>query len=111
MAQYRRKPLIVDAEQFDPEKPWPEKVQPWTHGKEPTSESGGYMELRNGMAVVLAKDWIVKDADGSSYPMRPDAFEQNFERVETSNQRTGVLLILLPFQRLYVRSVIGSGLK
>ena len=72
MPKFRRKPIVVEAEQFFPErKPWPKRVK----GAE------GYavwIETPEGVLDVSPGDWIIQ---GEKYPCKPDIFEQLYEEV------------------------------
>jgi len=76
MAQFRKKPVIVEAEQFlyeqDP-KTYPPDMQ-WSDEHEsytiPTLE---------GIYVVSDKDWIITGVKGERYPCKPEIFELTYE--------------------------------
>ena len=85
MAKYRKKPVIIEAEQFDPQKqPWPEGVKPWPHpkGYQPRDMSWGYIETLEGDHHVMAGDWIITGVAGERYPCKPDIFAKTYEQVE-----------------------------
>ena len=84
MPQYRKKPVIIEAVQFDPHmRPWPEPVKPWPdeNGMQPRDMSWGYIDTLEGRHHVLADDWIITGIKGEHYPCKPDIFEATYEEV------------------------------
>lgn len=94
MAKYRKKPVIIEAEQFrlSNKKGWPEEVEPfearrrfrpWTckHCNKPDS-SHGYIDTLEGGHIVCDGDWIITGVKGEKYPCKPDIFEMTYELVE-----------------------------
>ncbi|MHC4643921.1 MAG: hypothetical protein ACYTBJ_00365 [Planctomycetota bacterium] len=78
MPKFRKKPIVVEAEQFWPnEKPWPEGVvEVWHCGQSfCTPTLGGRMQ-------VLPGDWIITGIKGGRYLCKPDIFELTYEPVE-----------------------------
>ena len=87
MAKYRRKPVIVDAEQFFVDKkPWPEGVYQasrsrWTK----CTENAKLFIIANANTVIYIEngDWIVTEPDGVYYQVvKPDIFEQTYGVIE-----------------------------
>lgn len=80
MAQYRKKPLIVEAEQFWPDKtPWPDGVAVAPSADAPTSWC-----IPNGEGyrfAVAAGDWVITDEKGERYPSSARLFEEFYEPV------------------------------
>ena len=76
--QYRKKPVVIDAEQFMPEiKPWPEGVY-----ETPTSPTGygiGTLENTTVGHEVTPGDWIITGVKGERYPCKPDIFAATYE--------------------------------
>lgn len=79
--KFRKKPIIVEAEQ-------------WFYGKEidgvidkPMPLSGlnlmpPYIETLEGRLFVNEGDWIITGINGEKYLCNPDIFEKTYERVE-----------------------------
>ena len=89
MAKYRKKPVVIEAEQFHPDKkPYPEGVERYT--KERTeavdgSSSNFYgwrIQTLEGPHIVSPDDWIITGVKGEKYPCKPDIFEATYERVK-----------------------------
>ena len=75
MGKYRKKPLIVEAEQFWPGKdPWPLGIKIW--------DGRYYIEIPDGDITVFPGDWIVTDIKNEIYVCRPSVFEAMYERIE-----------------------------
>jgi hypothetical protein len=72
--KYRKKPVVVEAEQFWPDvKPWPEGVE--TNWR---VEEGFYVNTINGQVHIEPGEWIITDAAGH-YPCKPDIFHMTYE--------------------------------
>jgi hypothetical protein len=84
MAKYRKKPVVIEAEQFQPDKfPWPAGVVPWTVDEpRPRDMSWGYINTLEGKMSVIAGDWIITGVKGEIYPCKPDIFAATYEPVD-----------------------------
>ncbi len=78
MAKYRRKPIIVKAEQ-------------WFNGKKINGVCdcamkefgrGFHVHTLEGTLTVSEGDWIITGITGEKYPCRPDIFDKIYELVE-----------------------------
>lgn len=77
MARFRKKPVIIEAEQFDP------KHDQW-HGvvpdhRSPTGYSIGTLENTAQGHEVTPGDWIITGTKGEKYPCKPDIFSDIYE--------------------------------
>lgn len=84
MAFYRKKPVVVEAEQFWPEKkPWPKGVSKGTGCMGEGNIYTTYVTtIHEQQTRVVAGDWIIIEPDGShAYPCKPDIFEATYELV------------------------------
>jgi len=85
MAKYRKKPVIIEAEQFFfTTKPWPDGVKQTT----PTDRRGQqcapihcWIDTLEGCHIVTNGDWIITGIKGEKYPCKPDIFEATYELV------------------------------
>lgn len=87
MAKFRKKPVVIEAVQFDPNvKPWPEGVASW-QSIDPQLEgmSSGFIETLEGRMLVNPGDWIIRGVKGEIYPCKPDIFEATYEPVAGGN--------------------------
>lgn len=61
MARYRKKPVIIEAEQTSTQQ---------------------MIDTLEGVMVASPGDWIVTGLKGERYPVKPDIFEMTYEAVE-----------------------------
>jgi len=78
MAKYRKKPVVIEAEQF-----WP-REGPLPHGiradlNSPTGYSMGTLENVAQGHEVTPGDWIITGVKGEKYPCKPDIFNATYE--------------------------------
>lgn len=80
MAKYRKKPVVIEAEQFWPEKlPWPAGV---VRDPAPHVTASWWIETLEGGHVVTPGDWIITGVKGELYPCKPDIFEATYEAAQ-----------------------------
>lgn len=97
MAKFRKKPVVIEAEQFFPDKhPWPDGV---IHSGLTLDGVGGakhnweIMTLE-GPFVVTPGDWIITGVKGEKYPCKPDIFEATYDPVqETDTEKVARLAL------------------
>lgn len=92
MSQYRKKPVVVEAYQFDnritnPRPYWLTKAvedgKVWYQGgKQPYLT----IDTLEGEMRAIEGDWIIKGIAGELYPCRPDIFAATYELVIPSTQ-------------------------
>ena len=81
MAKYRKKPVIVDAEQF-----WPaDKSRQWwklgVHRDERYISPVWELDTSLGGVEVEPGDWIITPSVGDPYRCKPAVFEQTYDAV------------------------------
>lgn len=77
MPKFRKKPVVIEAEQFWPEKtPWPEGV---IRDRWPRVTTSWRIETLEGSHVVTPGDWIITGVKGERYPCKPDIFEASYD--------------------------------
>lgn len=94
MAQYRKKPVVIDAYQwkqhfnhivteFDPY----EENKAFTCGycDEPAAYHG-WIKTAEGGHIACPNDWIITGVKGEHYPCKPDIFEATYEPVEKGSK-------------------------
>ncbi len=75
MKLYRKKPIIVKAEQFFPEMAtWPVGVY--------QQNTLYWLDTLEGKFTVHSRDWIITGVKGEHYPCKPDIFEMTYEEVD-----------------------------
>lgn len=87
MQNYRKRPLIVQAEQFEYGKtPWPSGIETGhcelhDYLNCPQCKKGYVMTLE-GMIAISDGDYLIIGTQGEIYPCKPNVFEEVYERVE-----------------------------
>lgn len=99
MAEYRKKPVVIEAFQMTEEcrrcnVVWPEWLGKAWNGSvgddgsfwsEGTIVSGNlYLGTLEGSLCVSTDDWIIRGVKGELYPCKPDVFEMTYEEMETA---------------------------
>ena len=84
MAKYRKRPVVVEAVQFNSQSlSWPDDVVPWSTGDmQPRDMSWGFINTLEGRMHVQHGDWIITGIKGERYPCKPDIFEATYELVQ-----------------------------
>ncbi|KKK95900.1 hypothetical protein LCGC14_2668150 [marine sediment metagenome] len=93
--KFRKKPVVIEAEQFLKDKlPYPDGV--YVGGSYCSTQGGEeWCELHQlhhliphykidtleGLHIVSHCDWIITGVQGERYPCKPDIFEQTYEEV------------------------------
>lgn len=81
--KYRKKPVVVEAEQFDPQRHadrWPVGVI--VDPRSPTGYSMGTLENVAQGHEVTPGDWIITGVKGERYPCKPDVFAATYDKVD-----------------------------
>lgn len=86
MSKYRKKPVVIEAQQFWPGEDWPDGVK--ADFASPTGYSIGTLESKEGH-VVTPGDWIITGVQGEKYPCKPDIFAATYEAEEELEQGNG----------------------
>jgi len=90
MKKYRRKPGVVDAEQFLPDKkPWPEGVKQYymdrwhrDHGHKSYCLGDPPAHLGMGCVEVNSHDWILTKEGGEKFVYGYEDFKEIYEEVK-----------------------------
>lgn len=79
MAQYRKKPVVVEAEQFWPDvHPWPDGVLPKLKDSE---NQYWFIPTLEGPFNVNPGDWIITGIAGEKYPIKDEIFKETYDFV------------------------------
>lgn len=83
MARYRKKPVVIDAIQYDGSNSV--EIESFSEGN--ITKNGGksdFMTVKSleGNVVAVTGDWIIKGVNGEFYPCKPDIFEKTYEKVD-----------------------------
>lgn len=86
MAKYRKKPVVVEAEQFGGfyATPYPPGVEMEDNSNDPDTTKKRYqfyvIAAGRGRINLDKGDWVIADPDGRGYfPCKPDEFEDTYE--------------------------------
>ncbi len=81
--KYRKKPVVIEAEQF-----WPDKPLPFNdRGPVVCFNEGWYVVTIHDQRADLAPgDWVILESRGinAAYPCKPDIFDACYEAVDGS---------------------------
>jgi len=80
MPKFRKKPVVIEAEQFfRAREPWPAGVV-W-HDPNPSGRDEPYLAVvtLEGTMRCTDGDWIITGVKGERYPCKPDVFEATYE--------------------------------
>jgi hypothetical protein len=73
MAQYRKKPVVIEATQFIPGETDDIPGLEWDHAGIP------FIRTLEGHMRVSPQDWIITGVKGETYPCKPDIFAATYE--------------------------------
>ena len=85
MAFYRKKPVVIEAEQFtiSSRVNHDDALGVYT---DDTSSTGYSIDTLEGKHEVTINDWIITGVKGEKYPCKPDIFEMTYELVTPPNR-------------------------
>lgn len=83
MAKYRKKPVVIDAVQWDGNMSTLSGLGTF-EGQLRQDLLGDEIDIETleGTMTANVGDWIVKGVSGELYPVKPDIFEKTYERIE-----------------------------
>ena len=84
MAKYRKRPIVIEAQQFTEENK--DRVFNFvTCTRIPQRDKGKLVlviQTLEGDMTAAIGDWIIKGVKGEFYPCKPDIFEATYEKVQ-----------------------------
>ena len=80
MAKFRKKPVVVEAVQWDGRTSEWHRIMKELDGTE--HNMPGRIHTLEGALLASYDDWIIKGIKGELYPCKPDIFEATYEAVE-----------------------------
>ena len=88
MAKFRKRPVVIEAEQFVV---WDtKKIPPFItiHGVTfpVTKEATIMIPTLEGQHIASNLDWIIKGVNGELYPCKPNIFEKTYEKVDENGE-------------------------
>ena len=85
MAKYRKKPIVIEAIQFNGRNSADIHEFCGDKIREPIGKDYLEIETLEGVHIVSPGDYIIKDIKGEFYPCKPDKFEATYEKVNDEN--------------------------
>lgn len=80
MKQYRKKPIIIEAIQYDGENQ--KEIYYFSKGYAFIKSSGQLViHTLEGEMLVSISDYVIKGVNGEFYPCKPDIFEKSYDEV------------------------------
>lgn len=83
MPRFRKKPVLIEAEQFNDFKNPPKGVTAWPdeRGFQPRDMTAGFVTTIHGQrAHVMLGDWIIPEPDGVHYyPVKDNIFKKTYD--------------------------------
>lgn len=95
MAKYRKKPVVIEAIQFNGENAYEiyefmgnpvtlhtrQDHERWDNFTQYLKEEGFKIITLEGTMIAIVGDYIIKGVKGEFYPCKPDIFEQTYDLV------------------------------
>ncbi len=93
MTKYRKKPIVIEAEQYKEgmEDGFEERYIDHNHpnqtfgiqaSEKDTSIQVPYINTLEGKLLITNGDWVITGIQGERYPIKTDIFEETYELVE-----------------------------
>jgi len=89
MKQFRKKPVVIEAVQWDGTTEQAIEIDTWMHGCATVmtdAKRPDYCELTietlEGVMRVDPGDYVIRGIQGEFYPCKPDIFAETYEEVE-----------------------------
>lgn len=82
MTKYRKKPVVIEAVQYngDMNPVWDAFGAENVFGE--TEDKFPYIETLEGKMTISKGDYVIKGVQGELYPCKPDIFEATYEEVK-----------------------------
>jgi len=84
MSKYRKKPIVIEAMQWDGTPDSTLEIIEWSIGQVALSRNESLLEVLTleGLTQANIGDWIIRGTHDEFYPCKPDIFERVYEAVE-----------------------------
>ena len=87
MAQYRKKPVIIEAIKLKFSTDSQDEIIQWSNNTIQKGLDGGLkIPTLEGIMIANTGDYIIKGVKGEFYPCKPDIFEMTYELVNMKQQ-------------------------
>lgn len=82
MKKYRKKPVVIEAQQWFKMGDLEVVVEVPAYLNQVTNRQVcGWVNTLEGGHIVTPGDWIIKGVNGEFYPCKPEIFEKTYEKV------------------------------
>jgi hypothetical protein len=82
MPQFRKKPVVIDAVQWDGDQATYDQIAKWRRVHDaPDSDHDLIIPTLEGDHRALLNDWIIRGIKGECYPCKPDIFAETYDAV------------------------------
>ena len=88
MARYRKKPIVIEAEQWIPGKRI-EGVYTRLKNINVDIDVNPYIDTLEGRMSVSTGDWIITGIAGEKYPCKDTIFQGTYDKIEECDQCSG----------------------
>ena len=116
---FRKKPVVIEAFQFDGSSTGASKIKQWMKtGEIPqlggisTRDLGAELNIdtMEGVMTASAGDWIIKGVEGEFYPCKPDIFDKTYDP-EGSVEMNSDMLASMSFEEaiMYHLDMLSVG--
>jgi len=84
MSKFRKKPVVIEAEQWFPGRHIAGVVNSPVLEPTDVNPTGAYGQVHTleGVMICHPGDWIITGVKGERYPCKPDIFEMTYEAME-----------------------------
>lgn len=85
MPKFRKKPVVIEAEQWVPGVEMPGVYRSVTLGSLSVDDflhPLGWIDTLEGTMRVSPGDWVITGVNGEKYPCKPDVFAKTYDPVE-----------------------------
>ena len=91
MTNYRKRPVIIQAEQWFPGKRIEGVITSPVLEPTPDNPSGAYGQIKTleGATTCIPGDWIITGVKGEKYPCKPDIFHATYEPTTKRSRGAG----------------------
>lgn len=79
MQKYRKKPIVIEAIQFNGTGDSFDEIDEFTNGKMYVHDNIVYIETLEGDTIASIGDYIIKGANGEFYLCKPNIFKKTYE--------------------------------
>lgn len=80
MAQYRKKPVVIEAKLFETVRDG-SLIAEWCDGSNEVSPHQIQIKTLEGVMTANLGDYVIQGVQGEFYPCKPDIFESTYEAV------------------------------